>query len=450
VSETPDWKQRYRDSVLEMETEERRWRQVEQALRRLVGRLCAAGMGVDPQLDDELKALAAANRRNAAAEELEKLAASLTSVVVAVDAVAPVANTGTTLTALRYMRWDSTCAAVGGVLQHLKSVNPDNPAAERLFADLPEAGSDAELAVIVQKTADLIRELTASYAHERLKSAAVLSQVTLRLGEMAGYLAEAGEAARTGFDDSTGMSETVMSQVRELGAEVGNATELSVLQSQVSARLETVTRQVLDFRDREDARRQEQANRAERMFARIGDLEREAEELSGQLDREKHSARLDPLTRLANRKSFDERMADELLNLEMSGAPVAMLLWDIDDFKIINDSYGHRAGDRVLKTVAACFVSGLRTEDFVARIGGEEFVVLMPGVAPEAAQSIANELRTAVTQLRFHFRGTPIIVTASCGITQLRRGDGPDAAFDRADGALYRAKREGKNLCIAA
>jgi diguanylate cyclase len=302
----------------------------------------------------------------------------------------------------------------------------------------------------VQKTADLIHELTDSHARERVKSAAVLSQVTQRLEEMAGYLAEVGEAARTGFDDSAGMSDTVMSEVRELGAEVESATELSVLQSRVSARLETVTRQLLDFRDREDARRLEQSSRTERMFTRIGDLEREAQELNTKLDREKHSARLDPLTRLANRKSFDERIADELLNLEMRDAPVAMLLWDIDDFKIINDSYGHRAGDRVLQTVAACFVSGLRAEDFVARIGGEEFVVLMPGLAPEAAESIANQLRMAVTQLRFHFRGTPILVTASCGITQLCRGDAPDAAFDRADAALYRAKREGKNLCIAA
>ena len=75
-----------------MEAEEKRWRQIEQALRRLVGRLCAAGMGVDPQIDDELVALAAANRRNAAAEELERLAASLTNAVVAVDAVSPVAR----------------------------------------------------------------------------------------------------------------------------------------------------------------------------------------------------------------------------------------------------------------------------------------------------------------------------------------------------------------------
>jgi diguanylate cyclase len=448
VSETPDWKQKYRDSLLEMESEEKRWRQIEQALRRLVGRLCAAGMGVDPQLDDELKVLAAANRRNAAAEELEQLAASLTTVVVAVDAVSPVAVSPSV--APRIVRWDSTCAAVGGVLQHLNAADPEDSTAEQLLARLPLAASDAALAAIVVQAADLIHELVESFARERLNSAAVLSQVTLRLEEMAGYLTTTGEAARTGFEDSACVNDTVISQVRELSAEVDSATELSVLQSLVSARLEAVTRQVLDFRAREEARKEEQAGRTERMYARIVDLEREAQELHSKLDREKHVARHDPLTRLANRKSFDERFAEEILHRSLSDVPVAMLLWDIDDFKAINDSYGHRAGDRVLQTVAACFVSGLRAEDFVARIGGEEFVVLMRGLTPEIALRIANELRAAVAALRFHFRATPVRVTVSCGLTELRQGDATGAAFDRADAALYRAKREGKNLCIAA
>jgi diguanylate cyclase len=104
----------------------------------------------------------------------------------------------------------------------------------------------------------------------------------------------------------------------------------------------------------------------------------------------------------------------------------------------------------VLQTVANCFASGLRTEDFIARIGGEEFVILLSGLEPALALRIADELRAAIEALRFHFRGTPVRVTASCGITELRRGDAPGAAFDRADAALYRAKREGKNQCIAA
>jgi len=119
--------------------------------------------------------------------------------------------------------------------------------------------------------------------------------------------------------------------------------------------------------------------------------------------------------------------------------PVTMLLWDFDDFKVIDDSYGHRAGDRVLQTVA----NGLRAEDFVARIGGEEFVILLAALKPEVALRVANDLRAAVEALRFHFRGTPVRVTAACGLTDLRDGDAAGAA-------LYRAKRDGKNRCVAA
>jgi diguanylate cyclase len=452
VNDTADWKQKYRDSLREMEAEESRWRQIEQALRRLVGRLCAAGMGVNPQLDEELVVLAATNRRGAPAEELERLAGTLTAAIIAVDAVSPVVQIASAAIrspsgAPRTTRWNSTCGAVGGILQCLIAENASG-AVEQLLAELPNAADDAQLAAIVGRTADLVRERCETFEQERVKSASVLSQVTERLGEMAIYLDETGNATRTGFEDTAGFNDEVISQVRELSGEARGATELTALQSLVSTRLETVTRQISDFRAREAVRQREQSGRAERMHARIADLEREAQDLYRKLDHEKHGARLDPLTRVANRKSFDERFAREIES--RTNNPSAMLLWDIDDFKTINDTYGHRAGDRVLQTVANCFASGLRAEDFIARIGGEEFVILLSGLEAALALRIANELRADIEALRFHFRGTPVRVTASCGITELRRDDAPGSAFDRADAALYRAKREGKNQCVAA
>ena len=140
----------------------------------------------------------------------------------------------------------------------------------------------------------------------------------------------------------------------------------------------------------------------------------------------------------------------ELMGLAQNAAPLAMLLWDIDSFKGINDRYGHRAGDRVLQSVAACFTAALRPADFVARIGGEEFAVLLSGVTLAEAVIAANQVRTAVAGLRFHFRGTPVRVTVSCGITELHHGDASEQAFDRADAALYSAKNAGRNVCVAA
>ena len=455
VSQTSDWKQKYRDSLLEMETEEKRWREVERLLRRLVGRLCAAGMGVDPQLDDELATLAAANRRNADAAELEQLAQSLTTAVVAVDATSPVRQlrsppASIAAPAADSQRWNSTCTAVAALLERLRTRDTDNSSVQNLIHELASAETDAALAAIMVRVADVIHARGESMALERQQAAAVLSEVTKRLEEMASYLTEACSASRSHFDDTQSLNDTVLSHVRELTDEVGEATELGMLQSVVSARLETVAKQVCDFRAREESRLKEYSGRAEHMRARIADLERETQDLHSKLDMEKHGARLDPLTGVANRKSFDERFAQEIARRAQGGAPLVMLLWDIDSFKAINDSYGHRAGDRVLQSVAGCFTTALRSSDFIARIGGEEFAVLLTGLGLAEAVNIANQVRTAVERLRFHFRGAPVRVTVSCGVTELNPGDAPDSAFDRADAALYRAKNGGRNLCVAA
>ncbi len=446
VSEPTDWKQKYRDSLLEMEAEEKRWREIERLLRRLIGRLCAAGLGVDSRLDDELTALAAANRRNAEAAELELLAASLTVAVVAVDGAPPTVRAAPAKAA----RLDATCSAMAALLERLKPGAPSVAAIQALLAQLTAAKSDVAVAAVVERAADMIRERSELLVRERAQAAALLSEVTERLEEMAGYLTESNSASRSRFDDTQSLNDTVMLHVRELTDEISEATELSVLQTVVSARLESVARQVSDFRLREQTRLVEYNGRAEHMRARIADLERETQELHSKLNIEKHVARIDPLTGIANRKSFEERFEMELARRAQTGAPLTMLLWDIDSFKGINDRYGHRAGDRVLQSVAACFTATLRPADFVARIGGEEFAVLLTGLKLADAVIAANQVRIAVEGLRFHFRGTPVRVTVSCGITELHHGDASEHAFDRADGALYSAKSAGKNVCVAA
>jgi len=454
VAETVDWRQKYRDSLLEIEGEEKRWKQVEQALRRLIGRLCAAAMGVDQQLDDELVALAAANRRNAEASELERLAESLTTAVVAVDAVSPVPTivlpplpAGPPTPA---RRWDTTCAAAATILSRLHTLGNDSAVVQELTARLSKVRADGELAAILEKTAELVHRHGEMLVRERLQAAAVLAEVTTRLEEMAGYLTVAGDEARTRFADTTAVNDTVMTHVRELTAQVHGATELKLLQTLVTSRLEAVTQQVLELRSRDEKRMQEQSARTERMQSRIKELERESQELHAKLDNEKFGARHDPLTLVANRKAFDERLAQILAMRTQRDVPASMLLWDLDNFKAINDTYGHRAGDRVLKNVATCLVAALRPEDFVARIGGEEFIVLLSGLPVSNAAAIAEELRRAIEALRFHFRGVPVRITMSCGLTDVRPDDSASSAFDRADAALYRAKREGKNQAVRA
>src|ERR1700761_4495960 len=165
-----------------MQAEENRWRQAEQVLRRLVGRLCAAGMGIDPQLDDELSALAAANRRNANAEELGRMADSLTSVVVAVDAAAPVPTQTMTLTqpalfarepAPQVPTLEAIQAALGALLEQLPLDSSLGATRIELQAELAAAAGEAAFTAVVTRAADLMGTYSDSIARERLQAAAL-------------------------------------------------------------------------------------------------------------------------------------------------------------------------------------------------------------------------------------------------------------------------------------
>jgi diguanylate cyclase len=302
---------------------------------------------------------------------------------------------------------------------------------------------------VLGRVADRVAAHGADLARERAEAAATLAQVTERLAEMAIYLANAsGEQAR-GHADTQQLNVEVLAQMTRLSDEVRASDDLGALRALVADRLEAVAVNVRDFREREELRYAEHSARTERMKARIVELEGEARALHRSLDLEKRRARLDPLTRIANRASFDERFAEELARFKRFRAPMTLLLWDIDHFKSVNDTCGHRGGDAVLREVATCLARGRRATDFIARLGGEEFVTLLIGTSLADGLRIAEQMRSEVEALPFHFRGSPVRVTISCGATDLRDADSAESAYDRADAALYRAKHEGRNRCVS-
>ena len=169
-----------------------------------------------------------------------------------------------------------------------------------------------------------------------------------------------------------------------------------------------------------------------------------------QLEGELHRlATTDVLTQSSNRRHFFECAQLEFEHARQFGSPLAFLLLDIDDFKQINDSFGHQMGDQVLQRLASCGASVLRRGDLFGRIGGEEFAALLPGCEPALAEQIAERLQREVQRLRFSHGQTPFGVTVSQGLTSLRGDDASlDTLFARADAAMYQAKRQGKNQIV--
>jgi diguanylate cyclase (GGDEF)-like protein len=162
-------------------------------------------------------------------------------------------------------------------------------------------------------------------------------------------------------------------------------------------------------------------------------------------------AALDELTGLPNRRAFEGRAEQERARARRYGQAVALVEIDIDRFKVVNDTYGHAAGDRTLSALAKLVLRQLRAQDVVARLGGEEFVALLPETDIDRALAVCERLRAAVAAMKIEDNGATFAVTVSMGVTVLTAADESIlAALARADRALYRAKAQGRNRVVAA
>lgn len=172
----------------------------------------------------------------------------------------------------------------------------------------------------------------------------------------------------------------------------------------------------------------------------------EKKQLEGELHR---LATTDVLTQSSNRRHFFECAQREFDLARENDTPLAFLLLDIDDFKQVNDTYGHQEGDLVLQRIAESARSALRRGDHFGRIGGEEFAAVFPGCAPEMAQQIAERLQREIQRMSFQHGEKVFGVTASQGLTNMGETDpGLETLYARADAAMYQAKRQGKNQIV--
>jgi diguanylate cyclase len=138
-----------------------------------------------------------------------------------------------------------------------------------------------------------------------------------------------------------------------------------------------------------------------------------------------------------------------MLNLH-DGTPLSLLVWDIDLFKNINDTYGHAAGNKTLSIIASLLKKYCRQTDFVSRFGGEEFAMLLSNTDKKSAQILADKIHRIIEKTGFTYGGKRISITISCGIADLEQGDTQEKIFNRADKALYAAKKQGRNRSIVA
>jgi diguanylate cyclase len=168
-----------------------------------------------------------------------------------------------------------------------------------------------------------------------------------------------------------------------------------------------------------------------------------------QIENLKTAVRIDGLTQLANRAYFDEKL-DEMLRLRKRyQESFSLLMIDVDNFKPVNDTLGHQAGDRILKGIAFKLKATVRESDFIARYGGDEFAIILAKARIKEALEVAWKICLSLRESRFLLDGREFLVTLSLGLTEVAEGDTRETIIDRADKALYQAKQEGRNQAVA-
>jgi two-component system cell cycle response regulator len=180
---------------------------------------------------------------------------------------------------------------------------------------------------------------------------------------------------------------------------------------------------------------------------RLDGIVRQLEEARDEARRNRLLADLDGLTGLHNRRYFHELLAREVARAQRYGRELALVVFDLDDFKSINDGRGHLAGDAVLAETAERARGVLRSADIACRVGGDEFAVLLPEASGREAELLYRRLQRAVSSRPVAEAGD---VSVSAGIAELQADDEPNTFFERADQALYRAKERGKGQVVRA
>lgn len=258
---------------------------------------------------------------------------------------------------------------------------------------------------------------------------------------------EAGADRRSATD---ALDEALNSQLKDIGSAVSQATSLDQLKASVTRNIQSISDSFRKYRDEERSRETVLEEKLAAMQEKLAGMEAYSEQVQEQLRTERSRALTDVLTQLPNREAWQQRLELEFDRWRRYAHPITLAVLDIDHFKKVNDSFGHKAGDRVIQLVAKALCDRLRSTDFVARYGGEEFVILLPETDADVAYKVIEDLRLHIASLPFHFQNQPVTITISAGVAPFESAENPEALFDVGDKALYRAKNQGRNRVVRA
>jgi len=240
----------------------------------------------------------------------------------------------------------------------------------------------------------------------------------------------------------------LQSQLLDVGSTIKKAISLDNARVDINSQLLSITSTLEKKSALEQQGQQALASQLKNMASKVEKLEKQSIAFEEKLAEQQRKNMQDALTKLNNRAAFDDYFSKAMVRFHQKPFELALVVADIDNFKSINDSYGHTAGDKTLQIIANTIQKKVGNDVFVARYGGEEFVLIYSNKNKTTLIKELNALNTAIAKLPFKFKNKKVSVTLSLGVTHILPNDNIHIAFERADEAMYKAKALGKNQVV--
>lgn len=257
------------------------------------------------------------------------------------------------------------------------------------------------------------------------------------------------EITQTQFESKARHHDELKSQITDMGEVVNQSIDLAKCKSEAQQYLEKMQTSISARQEADKEEEEKLISLLQNMQRELTSMEKKTQQYRKKLLEQRLQTHMDPLTKIPNRIAYNERIEQEYQRWLRTKSPLCMAVIDIDHFKSINDKYGHAAGDKTLLVIAKQLKSKLRKTDFLARWGGEEFVILFPDSELTDLIEPLEEIRKKLESLPFKFKHEPVTITASFGLAEFAGEDSVESVFERADKHLYSAKNNGRNQIIS-
>ncbi|MBU1741923.1 MAG: diguanylate cyclase [Proteobacteria bacterium] len=315
-----------------------------------------------------------------------------------------------------------------------------------LKTDIQRCQDPTELLAIHPRLEAVLQQYTEQVNRERRSQVAFVAEVAHKLKELEGRLAASLDRFQDGVQIKAGLDDNLDQNLASLQEALHDARRLEDIKQTVLDRLTTL-QEALDQRRQFDQSLEGQVqNEITRFRDRLHGLQEELSRVEAEKKSLAHKLQFDPLTGAYTRSTFEDRLGQELDRFRRYQHPFSVIMFDVDHFKRVNDTYGHPIGDRCLREIIERVKPLLRRTDLVARYGGEEFIVILPETEKQQGAVAAEKLRSTIEATEFLVQGQRFPVTISLGVAEAGPLDfGPEDLVRRADKALYQAKEAGRN-----